>query len=199
MTASERPDVVRRPRMTAGREADLLEAARDVLRLTGYEALTMDAVAARGHCSKATLYRQFGTKPKMIAKAMRGARPTHPDPIDTGSLRDDLVALVHRIADDVAEVTPLVTAVSHAALRDPELAPAVRESVIAPDAAQVEEFLARAVERGELPRRPAAADHLVRLAFSVTTAGGLFDATAVDAAYLTRLIDDLVMPALLHG
>ena len=52
-----------RSRLTPEREAELYAAVLDLLREVGYDALTMDAVAARTRSSKATLYRQWGSKP----------------------------------------------------------------------------------------------------------------------------------------
>lgn len=54
---------VRRSRITPEREAELYAAVLDLLREVGYEALTMDAIAARTKSSKATLYRQWGASP----------------------------------------------------------------------------------------------------------------------------------------
>ena len=53
---------VRRSRITPEREAELYRAVLDLLREVGYDALTMDAVAARTKSSKATLYRQWGAE-----------------------------------------------------------------------------------------------------------------------------------------
>lgn len=65
----------RRSRITPEREAELHGAVLDLLREVGYEALTMDAVAARTKSSKATLYRQWGSKPELVAKALRCTQP----------------------------------------------------------------------------------------------------------------------------
>ncbi|MGO4429316.1 TetR family transcriptional regulator, partial [Streptomyces sp. MCAF7] len=47
----------RRSRLSPERESELYEAVMGLLTEVGYDALTMDAVAARTHSSKATLYR----------------------------------------------------------------------------------------------------------------------------------------------
>ena len=61
----------RRTRLTPERERELFTAVVDLVREQGYDALTMDAVAARTKSSKATLYRQWESKPKLVASAMR--------------------------------------------------------------------------------------------------------------------------------
>jgi len=62
---------VRRTRLTSERESELYQAVIDLVREVGYEAMTMDAVAARSRSSKATLYRQWQGKPQLVAAAMR--------------------------------------------------------------------------------------------------------------------------------
>lgn len=91
----------RRSRITPEREAELYEAVLDLLREVGYDALTMDAVAARTKSSKATLYRQWGGKAELVAKAVRHNKPggIGLGDIDTGSLKGDLHALTRRSDD----------------------------------------------------------------------------------------------------
>ena len=45
----------------------------------------MDAVAARTHSSKATLYRQWGSKPELVASSLRHSKPVTLAGIDTGA------------------------------------------------------------------------------------------------------------------
>jgi len=53
---------VRRTRLSDEREAELYRAVIELVLEVGYEAMTMDAVAARSRSSKATLYRQWEGK-----------------------------------------------------------------------------------------------------------------------------------------
>src|SRR3954465_11667192 len=84
-----------RPRAGGNREAEILEAALDVLGEVGYDRLTMDAVALRAKASKATLYRRWNGKVSLVIDALHHGH-RHEDPeggaIDTGSLRGDLIA-----------------------------------------------------------------------------------------------------------
>ncbi|MGW1100668.1 TetR/AcrR family transcriptional regulator [Streptomyces sp. NPDC002455] len=189
-----RPQTVRRPRVTEDRAADLLSVALELLREVGYEALTMDAVAARGRCSKATLYRLWGGKPQMVASALRAARPVETAAVDTGTLRGDLVALARLAGGQVAQDTPLIAALAHAALHDPELAEALQESLLTPDELGV--FVERAIGRGELPESPAAARFLPQMFFAGCFTRHLFENTFADADYIVEYIDAVIMPAL---
>ncbi|MEU1995528.1 TetR/AcrR family transcriptional regulator [Nocardia gamkensis] len=182
--------------MTPAREYEVLTAALDVLREVGYEALTMDTLAARAHCSKATLYRMWPSKPELIAAALRATGPADAKDIDTGSLRGDLVAMADRFTPRAQQDTALVAALNHAVLTDPELAATLRSILLTPDTASLARFIDRAVERGELPGRPPAAELLSHLFFGVFVTRPVFDGSLADTAYMTQFIDDLVLPAL---
>ncbi|MDT3396791.1 TetR/AcrR family transcriptional regulator [Streptomyces sp. B1866] len=189
----------RRPRMTPEREAEVLAGVVEVLREVGYESLTMDAVAARARCGKATLYRQWQGKPQLVAAALHAHRPARAGEIDTGSLRGDFVTLVTRIAERTQRDTPLLMTIAHAGLNDRDLAVALRQSLIAPEAANLSRFVERAVERGELAHRPAAADFLPQMLFASITLRPLLEDEFIDADYLTRFVDGALLPALRHS
>src|SRR4051794_10511187 len=85
-----------RPRVEGLREAEILEAALAVLGEVGYDRLTMDAVAQKAKASKATLYRRWNGKVQLIIDALQHDHQQHHftehGPVDTGSLREDLIA-----------------------------------------------------------------------------------------------------------
>src|SRR3954470_22028186 len=80
-----------RPRIEGDREVEILDAAIEVLADVGYDRLTMDAVAQRAKASKATLYRRWTSKAKLVVEALAQQKNT-PEIPDTGDLRSDLVA-----------------------------------------------------------------------------------------------------------
>src|ERR1700743_1536379 len=82
----DRRSAVARTRLSPEREGELYTAVLDLLREVGYDALTMDAVATRTRSSKATLYRQWGSKPELVVRALRHNKPSRLAEIDTGSL-----------------------------------------------------------------------------------------------------------------
>ncbi|CAM5648902.1 TetR family transcriptional regulator [Streptomyces pilosus] len=188
---------VRRPRMTPDRELELLNAALEVLREAGYEALTMDLVATRGRCSKATLYRQWGSKEHMVAAAIHATRPVDLAEIDTGSLRGDLLALGREAAAHAEKNTELFAAMAHAILGNEELATVVRTTLLEPESRNLARFVERAVERGELQEWPPGAEFLPQLMFGAVMSRQLFDATFADRDYVTRFIEHAILPTLL--
>ncbi|WP_216900154.1 TetR/AcrR family transcriptional regulator [Nocardia alni] len=192
---TEAPTRVRRPRMSSEREFELLSIAMDVLREVGYEALTMDEVATRGHCSKATLYRTWPGKLPLILAALRTTTPSRAE-IDTGALRDDLITFCARLIPKAEKDAATVAAVSHAVLAQPELARTVRATLLAAGVDQLDRFVTRAVDRGELTERPAGADLLPQVLLGVSFSQPLYEGGFADMTLLVRVIDQIVLPAL---
>ncbi|WP_203606238.1 TetR/AcrR family transcriptional regulator [Streptomyces sp. SID11385] len=188
---------VRRPRLTPEREDEFLAAALAVVRETGYEALTMEGVAARAQCSKATLYRLYGSKQRLVATAVSRTRRAPRAGLDTGSLRGDLLAAARRVAAGFTESTTLVWGVAHASLEDRALHEALLHAFIEPESAELDAAVDRAVARGELPHRPAAARHLDGLLFGAALVRGLRGET--EPSGLEALVGDVLLPALLHS
>lgn len=156
----------RRSRLTPERERELYEAVVDLLREVGYEALTMDAVAARTRSSKATLYRQWKGKPELVATALRQCKPISLADIDTGSLAGDLHELV-RLHDEteVKRDQELMRGLSHAAFQNIDLFRALRELLIEPELVSFAELVQRAVDRGELAADNPARDFVPHMLF----------------------------------
>jgi AcrR family transcriptional regulator len=116
----------------------------------GYSGLSLESVARRAGVHKTTLYRRWGTREELVLEAMlerAGERISVPD---TGSLRDDLLALVRTAAANAAtpEVAAMARAVAGESPRDGRLAAANRRfwaERLELDATIVE----RAIERGD--------------------------------------------------
>lgn len=188
---------VRRTRLTPEREAELYEAVLGILREVGYDALTMDAVAARTHSSKATLYRQWKGKPELVVSALRHRKPIELANIDTGSVRGDLRALVCE-ADDaqMEQDAALMRGLGHAIHTNPDLHRALRELLIEPEIAGLEAMLRRAVDRGEIAADNPALDFVVHMMLGAFVTRPLVEDRTADPSYLLRYIDAVVLPAL---
>ncbi|WP_335970985.1 MULTISPECIES: TetR/AcrR family transcriptional regulator [Streptomycetaceae] len=187
----------RRSRLTPEREQELYEAVVDLLREVGYEALTMDAVAARTRSSKATLYRQWKGKPELVATALRQCKPVSLADIDTGSLAGDLHELV-RLHDEgeVKRDQELMRGLSHAAFQNIELFRALRELLIEPELASFAELVQRAVDRGELDANNPARDFVPHMLFGGALTRAIIEGVDPDPEYSHRYIDAVVVPAL---
>src|SRR5258708_2067860 len=100
----------RRTRLSSEREREIFGAVVELLREVGYDALTMDAVALRAKSSKATLYRQWDSKPRLVAAALHHGKPVRMDEIDTGSLRGDLYEIARAFGAGAPEDNRLICA-----------------------------------------------------------------------------------------
>jgi AcrR family transcriptional regulator len=188
---------VRRSRITPEREAELYGAVLDLLREVGYDALTMDAVAARTRSSKATLYRQWGGKPELVVKAMRHMQPGNITDIDTGSLRGDFHALVTREDNCAMEQnSALMRGVAMAIHSNPDLLRAFRELLIEPEMEDFRRVLQRAVDRGEVRADNPAVDFVVHMMIGGFAARTMIDDLPPTQEFLLSYIDAVVLPAL---
>ncbi|MEV1010771.1 TetR/AcrR family transcriptional regulator [Streptomyces sp. NPDC049881] len=185
--------------MTAERETEVLAAVLQLLHEVGYEGLTMDAVATRARCGKATLYRQWRGKPGLVAAALNASRPDGFGQVDTGSLRGDLLVILTAMAGKAADETVLISGLARAMLQDKELASTLRETLVVPQDAKLAAIVDRAVARGELSARPAATSWLGPLVFGTVLCRPLFQDEYADDAYLVRFLDETLLPALLHS
>ncbi|MFF5976474.1 TetR/AcrR family transcriptional regulator [Streptomyces sp. NPDC012769] len=186
-----------RSRLTPEREAELYEAVLDLLREVGYDALTMDAVAARTRSSKATLYRQWGSKPELVAKALRHNKPVSLAEIDTGSLRGDFRAMLERTDDcQMEKDSALMRGLTHAVHDNPELLQALRELLIEPEMTGLDEVLNRAVRRGEVDADNPALKLVPHMLIGAFIARPLIEDQPVDTAFLHAYVDAVVLPSL---
>ncbi|MEU3979507.1 TetR/AcrR family transcriptional regulator [Streptomyces sp. NPDC026672] len=187
----------RRSRITPEREAELYEAVLDLLREVGYDALTMDAVAARTRSSKATLYRQWGGKAELVVKAVRHGKRHRLDEIDTGSLRGDLHAMV-TVEDDctIEQNSALMRGVAMAIHSNPDLGQAFRAHLLDPEMSGFQKVLQRAIDRGEVQEGRPALDFLLHMMVGGFATRALFDDQPPTQAFLISYIDAVVLPAL---
>ncbi|EID55960.1 TetR/AcrR family transcriptional regulator [Saccharomonospora xinjiangensis] len=196
MSAQESSTPARRTRLTPERERELFIAVVDLVREHGYEALTMDAVAARTKASKATLYRQWESKPKLVATALRHLAGSSPTQVDTGSLTGDLRQMVGGLVAHSTEYTALISGLAHAVTKDRELWQALHGLLIRPALEGLDAMVGRAVERGELDSANPAKDYIVQLILGAFSARRIIENKDVDTEYMEGYLVAVVFPAL---
>ncbi|MEV4452734.1 TetR/AcrR family transcriptional regulator [Streptomyces mirabilis] len=197
--AAEGPNEARRTRLTPEREQEIYEAVVDLLNEVDYDTLTMDDVAARARASKATFYRQWKSKSRLVAAAVRHYKHYDLASVDTGSLRGDLQEIARLVGDGRGKKnTAPVRALSRAMQNNAELADAVRESKIKPETELLHRVVERAVERGEIAPDNPALTFVGPLIAGAALARPSFDGVEADAAYLAHYMDACVLPALLQ-
>jgi len=197
--AADGPETVaasRRSKLTREREQEFFDAVLDQIRECGYEAVTMEGIAASPRCSKSTLYRQWKTKPQFVVAALRSRRKARFGGIDTGSLADDLRAAARAVGRWSLNDTQLLQALGHAVTQDAELARALREALVEPEIAALREILRRGVERGEIAADHPALEYIPAQMFGVVRARPMVDGEYADPDYLVRFVEAAVLPAL---
>ncbi|MFF3227091.1 TetR/AcrR family transcriptional regulator [Nocardia suismassiliense] len=140
----------RRPGGRTARIRDqVLEAVSAELTEHGYDALSIDAVAARSGVHRATVYRRWHDVGGLLADVFDAASQQPWEPRDTGSLRGDLAALNQEIQDSLSEESSIAVALIAVSFRSEEAARALRR-LWEDRYAQSEIIIQRAVQRGEL-------------------------------------------------
>ena len=78
-------------------DAAIAAAAVELFAERGFEGVSIEAVAARAGVARSTVYRRYSGKAELLASAMRLLAQEISDVPDTGSLVDDLHAVVTRL------------------------------------------------------------------------------------------------------
>ncbi len=156
-TTTDRPGPARKPgpatrRRGAQLEAALLDAAWSELTEVGYGAFTMEGVAARAKTSRAVLYRRWPNRTELAVAAMRHRTQLAATEIpDTGTLRDDVLALLRHLSERGGEVAVVFSFVIADYFDQTGLSLAeLRERALAGRPSAMHTVLDRAVARGEI-------------------------------------------------
>lgn len=180
-------------------EAAILDAAWEELKEAGYHGLTIERVASRAGTSKPVIYRRWSNRAELVLAAWGRQAPMRPEPVNTGSLRADLVELLGRISRRAGDIMgEMVAGVMGEAFRDPEVQALLQERLKAsPLRTAMTRIVGRAVERGELapvelPPRVA------RLPLDLIRGGSMAAGGTLAKADVEEIVDDVFLP-LLHG
>jgi AcrR family transcriptional regulator len=143
----------RRPGRPRSEEAHgaILSAAIALTREVGYDALAMDAIAARAGVGKATVYRRWASKEALMAEAVEQLVRAFPLP-DTGTTEGDLLAMMRGSVGMYRDPATkgLLSGLVAAMARSERIAQAVRTGFIAARRDALRRVLARGVARGDL-------------------------------------------------
>lgn len=178
-------------------EQRILAAVGEVLAESGYDGVTFEDVARRSGAAKASLYRRWRSRREMVIAALKAgpARRAGADPVDTGSLRGDLLALCRRLDRTMRSAdSRMAMLLLQAGLEDPELCEAIELSTGPTGARLPRPVIDAAIARGELPAGadPFPYEEIVGSALLLRRVNGLL----VDDDYLDALIDTVLLPAL---
>ena len=183
-------------RRTAQRREAICTAVFELLGEVGYDRMTMDAVAARAHASKATIYRSWPDKPDLVVEALMSRFGPSPETPDTGSLRGDLMALINTACEVVNSADgDVITGLMTAATMNPTLANTMHQCMYESKRQMHDTIVRRAVERGELDS-PDFAPLLHEVLHAMLMTRKLWSDEPLDEQFVLHLIDDILMPLL---
>jgi len=185
-------------RLGEERRRVIFATVRELLKEVGFEALTMDLISAKAHTSKATLYRRWHHKTRLVAAALEQSERIHIDAVDTGTLAGDLDEVAVRAEEDGGQCARLLSSVTHAVRGDSHLAEAVHRHVVEGHLEALRLLLRRAVERGEVSMDCPAIAHFPQLVLGAMLSQRAVTGADPDAAYLRSYFTSVVLPSLEH-
>jgi AcrR family transcriptional regulator len=180
-----------RPGRPRSAEADdaILDAAMELFAEHGYDALSVEGVAAHAGVAKTTIYRRYPTKLELVMAAIHCAKGGMVPTPDTGSLRADLVEIARGYAvmltdSEIGRAIPMTLA---AKARNPELADA-HQALVSARRELTYDVVRRGIRRGELPvgTDPVLVTDMITGALFMRT---FVTGDPVDDAFLEALVD----------
>lgn len=183
-------------RLTEERLNELYTGTLELVAEHGYDKLTMDQIAEATKSSKATLYRQWGSKATLVVEALQYCGGPEPELPDTGTLRGDLKAMsLHKGGQDEHD-SELITAIIHAMKQNDELAEAVRTQLIEPGRGRIQILLQRAIDRGEVAADCPALPFADLLFMAPFVLSAVIEGNEINPEYMNDYFEGVVLPAL---
>ncbi|RKT07327.1 TetR family transcriptional regulator [Streptomyces sp. 3211.6] len=179
-------------------ERAILDAAMEQLGSVGWNALTMEGVAAQARTGKAALYRRWSSKADLVAEVLRRGLPALGEATDQGSIREDLYRLCVRMCDVMRSPAGVaLRAVLHEC--DPAhgdlFREVIRQGLHEPAHKVIWELVLRGIERGDVR-----ADATSPLIVDVIPAMLMYRAKVCGSEWpdreIAEMIDGLMVPML---
>lgn len=141
-----------RPRSENARQA-ILRSTLKLLRKTGFEQLTIEAIAANAGVGKATVYRWWPSKGALVVDAFALSTEDELHFPDSGSVYRDMAFQMNRFLGVLHSPRGcIVRAILGAGQSDRDLLEEFRKRLLRPRRQEAYETLRRGIVRGELPR-----------------------------------------------
>ena len=181
-------------------EDAIREAAFDELTEVGYQAFSVEAVAARARTGKASIYRRWPSKVELVLDAMLAGLPT-PEQCGIAVEWDENMTTVDALHQIAATITGILQSPAGNAMRavkceaysDPELAQLIDERFQEPRRQSMLRLLQRGVERGEV--RPEAVTPLVADVLpAVLSHRVILQREPVDSRAIAQIMEQVIIP-----
>ena len=180
-----------RPRSVQSQQA-ILDTTLTLLATEGFEAMSIEAIAASAGVGKKTIYRWWTSKEALAIDAIKSLQQTKSPVIDTGSLREDLIVMFRNAFQTWSG--PLARELMIKALGEmtthPEVYQAFYDQVIVPRFQQFTDLIQRAQAHGEV-RQDLDANDIIGLLAGPVWYHLFFDAsnTSLASDLPERLVD----------
>ena len=181
-----------RPRSEQAEQA-IIKATLELFAEKGPDGLCVEAVAARAGVGKATVYRRWKNKEDLLLAALGSLKSPLPDP-DTGSARDDLIALVTVMARDGVDPARQrqYTLLLGEGAKYPKLMARYAETVVEPRREVIRSVLRRGMGHGQL--RPDLDVEIVLLTLTgAAMSRGRCEIVPHDDEFAARVVDSLLV------
>ncbi|ABK70399.1 TetR/AcrR family transcriptional regulator [Mycolicibacterium smegmatis] len=175
-------------------ESAILDAGWDQLIEAGYDGFTIEAVATRSGSARSVLYRRWPSRLDLLKAVIRHRGEIDRIPVpDTGTLRDDVVAVLTEFNDRRSRIIGIIAARLGAYFDEPDGSPKqLRDLFLSDGPTAMETIVERAVQRGELAAVPPA--RIVSLPADLVRHELLMTMTAVPADTIREIVDDIFLP-----
>ncbi|HEY3478519.1 MAG TPA: TetR/AcrR family transcriptional regulator [Streptomyces sp.] len=176
-------------------EAAILEAAWQELVDVGFAKLTMESVATRARTGVAVLYRRWPNKDDLVLAGIRhyGVRNPIETP-DTGSLREDMIAVLTGATAARIGFATVVAATFAGLMADSGLTPAeVRERVMTDRGRWSRDILRRAHDRGEIDL-DTIPESVLAMPFDLMRHDMLMTYQPISRERILAIVDEMFMP-----
>lgn len=181
-----------RPRSEQAERA-IIQAALELFAEKGPDGLCVEAVAARAGVGKATVYRRWKNKEDLLLAALGSLKSPLPDP-DTGSVRDDLIAMVTVMSQDAVDPARQrqYTLLLGEGAKYPKLMARYAETVVEPRRDVIRSVLRRGIEAGQI--RPDLDIEVAMLTLTgASMSRGRCEIIPHDGEFAERVVDSLLL------
>jgi AcrR family transcriptional regulator len=129
----------------------ILEAAYELMNQTGFNDLTIEAIAARAEVGKPTIYRRWSSKAHLVMDAFLAAINPELTFPDSGSVKEDIRLQMQQLVKVLLSPPgQIIAMLIGGGQTDTELMEAFRENWLMPRRKAASEIFNKGVERGEL-------------------------------------------------
>ena len=172
----------------------IFAATLDELNAVGYTELKMERIANRARASKGSLYRRWPSRAELVVDAIHHSFPSHGEAPETGSVREDLLGGLRKIADLLNSPSgEAIRGLMADTIRNPDLMEVVRARFIDPGVNLFLDVLRRGAARGEV-RTTALTPRIASLGPDLLREYFLVHRPPIPDRALIEMVDDVIIP-----